>query len=338
MDATIGYSLSGEEQPPSALILQARRAEETGFEFAVISDHFHPWTDRQGQSPFVWSVIGAIAQVTGRLRLGTGVTCPTMRLHPAIVAHAAATCAAMMPGRFFLGVGTGEYLNEHIFSDAWPSAAVRREMLDEAVGIVRELWSGRLVEHYGRHFTVENARLYTRPEEPPPIMVAAAGPAAAELAGRIGDGLFGVAPDADVVERFEAGGGRGKPRYGQIHVCWADSEAEARRTAHRCWPNAGLGGALGQWLPQPAHFEQAAELVREEDVAELVPCGPDPGIYVEAIERFAAAGFSHIYLHQIGPDQEGFFGFFERELRPQLAAVTLGKPRRVSPSERRIPA
>lgn len=250
-------------------------------------------------------MIGGIAQATERLRLGTGVTCPTVRTHPAIVAQAAATCAAMMPGRFFLGVGTGENLNEHILGDHWPSATVRREMLEEAVAIIRELWKGGLVEHRGAHYVVENARLYTLPDEVPPIAMAAAGPEAAELAGRIGDGFVGTAPDAELIATYESAGGRGKPRYGQVTVCWGADEASARRTAHEWWPNIAISGELGQVLPQPAHFEQAAQNVDEDDVAELVACGPDPERHVEFIQRFADAGYDHVYVHQVGPDQEG---------------------------------
>lgn len=317
----LGYALSCEEHAPGDLIRYAARAERSGFAYAFISDHFHPWIDRQGHSAFVWSVIGGIAHATERLRLGTGVTCPTVRTHPAIVAHAAATCAAMMPGRFMLGVGTGEYLNEHVLGDRWPSAAVRREMLEEAVAVIRELWTGALVEHHGRNYTVENARIYTLPEETPPILVAAAGPEAAELAGRIGDGLVTVGPQRGVVEGFRAAGGEGKPCYGQVHVCFGEDEAEARRTAHEWWPNAALPGELSQVLPQPAHFEQAAQNVGEDDVAEIIPCGPDPDRHLEAIERLADAGYDHVYVHQVGPDQEGFFRFYEREVLPRLGAV-----------------
>jgi G6PDH family F420-dependent oxidoreductase len=318
--AQIGYALSCEEHGPRELVRYARMAEEAGFPYALISDHYHPWIDRQGHSPFVWNVIGGIACVTQRLVLGTGVTCPTMRMHPAIVAQAAATSAAMMPGRFFLGVGTGENLNEHVLGDHWPPAAVRREMLEEAVAVIRELWTGRVVEHRGRHYTVENARIYTLPEEPPPVVVAAAGPQAAQLAGRIGDGFVGVAPDSELIEEFQSSGGEGKPRYGQVTVCWADDVAQARRTAHEWWPNIGLGGELSQVLAQPAHFEAAVQNVGEEDVAEVVACGPDPERHVELIQKFADAGYDHVYVHQVGPDQEGFLRFYSREVLPRLGA------------------
>jgi len=322
MPIELGYTLACEEHGPRDLVAYARRAEEAGFPFAMISDHFHPWTDRQGHSPHVWSVIGGVATATERLRVGTAVTCPTVRQHPAIVAQAAATCQDMLDGRFILGVGTGEALNEHIVGAPWPSAAVRRAMLEEAVTIIRELWRGGLVEHRGPHYTVENARLYTLPDSPPPIIVAAAGPEAAALAGRIGDGFCGTAPDEDLIQRFDAGGDGPRPKYGQITVCWAESEEQARRTAHEWWPNAGLPGELGQVLPQPAHFEQAAQLVTEEQIAGAIACGPDPEVHLDRIRDFAGAGYDHIFLHQVGPDQEGFFRFAERELLPQVQQLT----------------
>ena len=316
--AEIGYAISSEEHAPRDILHHARRAEEVGFPFALISDHFHPWVDRQGHSPFVWSVLGGIAHATERLRIGTGVTCPMIRIHPAIIAHAAATVAAMMPGRFFLGVGTGENLNEHILGDRWPPHDVRSEMLEEAVAVIRLLWQGGDQTHRGRHYTVENARLYTLPEEPPPIMVAGSGPRAARLAGRIGDGLINTAPDAEVRETFERAGGAGKPRYAQMTVCWAADEAQARRTAFEIWPNGGLKGELSQELPTPAHFEQAAKLVTEEMVAEEVVCGPDPERHIAKIQAYIDAGYDHIYVHQVGPDQEGFFRFYEREILPRF--------------------
>jgi G6PDH family F420-dependent oxidoreductase len=319
-DVALGYALSSEEHGPADLVRYAQRAEEVGFGYALVSDHFHPWTDRQGQSPFVWSVIGAIAQATERLHLGTGVTCPTMRTHPAVVAHAAATAAALMPGRFFLGVGTGENLNEHILGDRWPEGPVRLEMLEEAIDVIRLLWEGGYQSHRGRHYTVEQARLYTLPEEPPPLMVAAGQPGAARLAGRAGDGLISTSPDPELLAEFEQAGGSGKPRIGQVTVCWAADEADARRTALEWWPNAALPGELSQELPLPRHFEQAAQLVTEDDVAEVVVCGPDPEPHLAAIREFAEAGYDHVYVHQVGPDQEGFLDFCSRELLGRASA------------------
>jgi coenzyme F420-dependent glucose-6-phosphate dehydrogenase len=317
----LGYSLSSEEHPPGALVRNAAAAEEAGFGYALISDHIHPWIDRQGQSPFVWSVIGAIAQETDVLRLGTGVTCPLIRTHPAIVAHAAATCAALMPGRFFLGVGTGENLNEHVLGDRWPAPAERLEMLEEAIELMRKLWKGETTTIRGKHYTVENLRIYSLPDEPPDIAVAAAQPKAAELAGRLGDALISTSPDEEIVETFEAAGGEGKPRYGQLHVSVASSEEEARRTAHELWPNAGIQGALTQELPLPEHFEQAVEVVREEDVAETVICEQGAEAHLAKIKEYAEAGFTHVYVHQVGHDQQRFFELYEQEVLPELAAV-----------------
>lgn len=310
----LGYALSSEEHRPADLVRHAREAEEAGFSFALISDHFHPWTDTQGQSPFVWSVIGAIAEGTEQLRLGTGVTCPIIRIHPAIVAQAAATSAALMDGRFFLGVGTGEELNEHVTGARWPGAEERLEMLEEAIWVTRRLWQGDLVTHHGRFFEVDRARIYSLPDEPPAIAVAAAGEQAAELAGKIGDALIATAPDGDLVSAFEQAGGSDKPRYGQLTVCYAKSEREAVETAHSWWPNAALGGQLGQELPLPLHYEQAAEAVTPQDVAEAVVCGPDAARHRKAIDEFGDAGFDHVYVHQVGPDQESFFAFARNEL------------------------
>jgi coenzyme F420-dependent glucose-6-phosphate dehydrogenase len=284
----------------------------------VISDHYHPWIDRQGQSPFVWSVIGAIAQATERLRLGTGVTCPTIRIHPAIIAQAAATAAAMMPGRFLLGLGTGENLNEHILGDRWPPADVRLEMLEEAVEVIRRLWKGGFQSHRGRYFTVENARIYTLPKELPPILVAAKGARSIELAAKAGDGIISTAPDPKVLGEFQKLAGSEKPRYGMIHVCWAEDEQKARRIGHEWWPNSALKGGLGVELPSPRHFEQAAQMTKEEDVAGVILCSPDPERHIGEIRKYADAGYDHIYVHQVGPEQEGFFRFYQENVLAKL--------------------
>jgi len=315
----LGYALSSEEQGPRALVDLARRAEESGFEFAMISDHFHPWIDRQGNGSFVWAVIGAIAEATERLRLGTGVTCPIHRIHPAILAQAAATAATLMPGRFFFGIGTGENLNEHVVGGEWPSPAVRLEMLEEAIRILHLLWQGGMQSYRGRYFSVENARLYTLPDEPIPLMIAAGAEQAADLAGEHADGLISTAPKGELVERFHRGRANGRrPVYGQITVCWAKSEAHARKIAHESWPNAGIPGDLKWELPLPEHFEQAAKLVTEDTVAERVVCGPDPDEHLEKIREFADAGFDHVAVHQVGPDQEGFFRFYSEKILPAL--------------------
>lgn len=319
----IGYKLCSEEQSPEDLIHCAHLAEEAGFDFAMISDHFHPWVDKQGQSSFVWAVLGGIAQVTERLKIGTAVTCPTVRIHPAIIAQAAATIAAMMPGRFILGVGSGENLNEHILGHHWPEADVRLEMLEEAVAVIRLLWQGQQQSHRGKHYTVENARIYTLPDEAPPIIVAGSGPKAAQLAGRIGDGFCSTSPDKELKQQFDKAGGKGKPAYAEMTVCWAEDEAEARRTAFECWPNAAITGELSQILPVPAHFEQAAKMLKEEDVAEDILCGADAERHLKKLDEYIQAGYTHVWVHQVGQDQEGFFDFYQQEILPKLVQRTV---------------
>jgi coenzyme F420-dependent glucose-6-phosphate dehydrogenase len=312
-----GYTLSSEEHPPRQLVQLARRAEEVGFDFLPISDHFHPWTTEQGHSPFVWSVLGAVAGATERVRVGTGVTCPILRVHPAIVAHAAATTAQLFQGRFFLGVGTGEALNEHILGQRWPTVEIRHEMLDEAIAVMRALWTGDVVDHHGTHFTVENAQLFDPPEEPIHIVVSAFGPKAAKVAAESGDGMWMTGPQPEALGAYlEAGGGG--PRIGQLTICWAESLDEAVSTARRVWPNSAIPGQLAQDLPTPAHFGQAAGLVRRDDVASQITCGPDPGPVIDAIRSYEEAGLDHVHLHQVGPDQEGFFRFWTQELAPKL--------------------
>jgi len=314
----LGYKLSSEEFGPRELVDNARKAEEAGFSFALISDHFHPWIDAQGQSPFVWGVLGGIAHTTERLRVGTGVTCPTVRIHPAIIAQAAATAAAMFDGRFFLGLGTGENLNEHIVAQGWPSTDVRQEMLEEAVEVIRLLWQGGLQSHRGSYYIVETARLYTLPKTPPPIMIAASGPKAAEMAGRLGEGLVATSPDAETMKAFERAGGRRKPRYGELTVCWAESEAKAKKIARKVWPIAVVASSLFWELPLPSHFEEAVEDVTEDEVAEEIVCGPDPERHLEKIREYVKGGFDHVCIHQVGPDQEGFMRFYAREILPKL--------------------
>lgn len=314
----LGYALSSEEHLPNDLVRFAQRAEQVGFTFALISDHYHPWTDQQGQSPFVWSVLGAIAYATDKLRVGTGVTCPLLRIHPAIIAQAAATIGSMMPGRFFLGVGTGEHLNEHILGDKWPPSDVRREMLAEAVEIIRLLWQGGSQSFYGMFYQVENAQVYTLPSELPEIYVAAAGENAAELAGEIGDGLIVTSPDKKLVKTFDDSGGQGKPHYGQITVCYARDEKKAMETAHKWWPQATLKGELHQELPLPAHFEQGTQDVTPEQVCESITCGPDPARHMQAIQKYIDAGITHVYVHQVGPDQDAFFDFYQNEILPRF--------------------
>jgi G6PDH family F420-dependent oxidoreductase len=314
-----GYWLSSEEHDPQALVRDAQRAEEAGFAFAMISDHCHPRLPEQGESPCVWTVLGAIGATTERIELATGVTAPTMRIHPAIVAQAAATCAALLPGRFTLGVGTGENLNEHVLGARWPAPDERLEMLEEAIEVMRLLWQGGEQTHRGKHYTVDHAQLFTLPDEPPPIAVAAAQPLAAELAGRVGDALVNTVPDQKIVAKYREGGGGG-PRYGQVRLCWAEDEEEAKDTVFRLWRHSGLGGTINQELPRPSDFAAVAESVTREMATDGVPCGPDPEPVVAEIRKWEEAGFDRIALHQVGPDQEGFFRFWTETLRPALTS------------------
>ena len=318
----IGYFLSCEEYAPADLLQQARLAEQAGFESLWISDHFHPWNDVQGNSPFVWSMIGAISQVCS-LPITTAVTCPTVRLHPAVTAQAAATSAVLTGGRFALGVGSGEALNEHVTGARWPDTTVRLDMLEEAVAVMRRLWAGGYVDHHGTHYTVENARLYTLPDRPPPVYVSGFGPKAAALAGRIGDGYVTVAPDPDMIRAFRDNGGAGKPVHTGYKVCWARDDASAVATAHRTWPNEALPGELAQVLPSPAHFQQAGSLVTPHQIAEAIACGPDVDRHVQAFTPFLEAGADTVHISQIGAREdtssaEGFFAFYADEVLPRL--------------------
>jgi G6PDH family F420-dependent oxidoreductase len=315
----IGYFLACEEFGPNELVEQARLAQRAGLDRLWISDHYHPWNDEQGHSPFVWSVIGALATAVPGMHVTTAVTCPTVRIHPAIIAQAAATSAVLLDGRFALGVGSGEALNEHVLGDGWPEAEVRLEMLEEAIEVMRGLWAGGQFSHYGPHYAVENARIYTLPETPPDILVSGFGPKAVDLAARAGDGYVTVGPDKESVDRFRSGGGGDKLVQGGTKVCWGPDEAECVRTVHRLWPNEALPGELAQVLPQPAHFEQAAQLVTEEMIAESVPCGPDTDRIVEAFQEFADAGFDELYVQQIGNRQAEFFELLSREVVPRFA-------------------
>ncbi|MDX6452691.1 MAG: hypothetical protein QOH16_2740 [Gaiellaceae bacterium] len=304
----IGYWLASEEHAPKALVENAKLAEGAGFSHVLISDHIHPWVDAQGHSPFVWGVIGAIAEATERIQVGTAVTCPLIRTHPAIVAHAAATAQSLLDGRFFLGVGTGENLNEHVLGDKWPRADVRLEMLDEAIDVIRALLGGEYETFRGKHYTVEQAKLYDAPKEPPPIIVAAKAEHAAKLAAAKGDGTMNTKPDADVVKLFKEAGGTG-PIYGKVAGAFVPSEDEARKLAKERQPNSAMGGDLSTELALPRDFEAVAELVREEDLEGSLVFGQDPAKWRAKIDEFERAGFTHVALHHVGVEQRDFIEF-----------------------------
>ncbi|WP_354701575.1 F420-dependent glucose-6-phosphate dehydrogenase 1 [Paraconexibacter sp. AEG42_29] len=314
----LGIFFSCEERSAPDILDAAVKAEQAGFRTAWISDHFHPWNDEQGNSPFVWSVLGAVAHATQEMRWMTAVTCPTIRTHPGIVAQAAATTETLMPGRFRLGVGTGEALNEHMFGARWPEAAVRREMLEEAVAVIRQLWEGGEQHHHGTHYTLEGARIYSLPETAPEILVSGFGDKAIDLAARIGDGFVNVGPDAEAVERYRGQGGKGVTQTG-IKVCWGEDRDACRTLVHRLWPNDALEGELAQILPSPHHFEQATALVTEEHIEGSLPLGPDPEEHIAAIKEHFDAGYDEVFVSQIGPDHDGFLAFYEREILPHFA-------------------
>jgi G6PDH family F420-dependent oxidoreductase len=301
----IGLALSSEDHGPRELVELAKRGEATGFHGLWISDHYHPWIDEQGHSPFVWSVIGALAQATD-LPVTSGVTCPTIRIHPAVIAQAAATSSVLLGGRFALGVGSGEALNEHILGDVWPEADERLEMLEESIEVMRLLWEGGVQSHRGRHYRVSHARVYDLPDQPPPVLVSGFGPSATKLAARIGDGYCTTSPDEELIGLYRSEGGKG-PIYAGAKVCFGPDEQEAVKTVHKLWPNIGLPGELAQILPTPAHFEQAAELVTADAIAQAVPCGPDLDHHAQELQAFADAGVDELFIQQVGPRQDAFF-------------------------------
>jgi G6PDH family F420-dependent oxidoreductase len=308
----VGYWLSSEEHDPKELVANAVAAEQAGFDHVLISDHIHPWVEAQGHSPFVWGVIGAIAQATERVEVGTAVTCPLIRMHPAIVAHAAATAQQLLDGRFFLGVGTGENLNEHVLGDRWPRADERLEMLEESVELIRKLLGGDYETFRGKHYTVEQLKIYDAPSKVP-IVIAGAAPNAAELAGRLGDGYMNTSPDKEMVEAFEQAGGSG-PRYGKVTGVFAPDASTARKVALERQPNVAMGGSLSQELALPRDFEAVAELVREEDLEGSLVLGDDPRDWREKIDEFERAGFTHVCLHDASTDQREFIDFAKQFL------------------------
>jgi G6PDH family F420-dependent oxidoreductase len=293
------------------------RAEKADFDFAAISDHFFPWVEEQGHSPFAWSVLGAIANATDRLGLMTAVTCPTMRYHPAIIAQGAATLALLTNGRFTLGLGSGERLNEHVVGLGWPGIAERHERFAEAVDIIQGLLKGELATYRGKHLQLDNAKLYDRPATKPPVIIAAGGPQAAIMAGEKGDGLMATEANKELIKAFSATGGTG-PRYAEVGMCWGKSEADARKSAHKYFRWSLAGWPVQAELPDTESFAAASKHVTPENVAEKITCGPSVEQHVKAVRKFVDAGFDHIVLTQIGPDQESFLDMFERELAPAL--------------------
>ncbi|MEU8228513.1 TIGR03557 family F420-dependent LLM class oxidoreductase [Actinoplanes sp. NPDC048967] len=317
MTMKFGYKLSAEGFGPKELIQQAVRAEQAGFDFVEISDHFHPWLDVQGHSPFAWTVLGAIAARTERIGLATGVTCPTVRYHPAIIAQAAATLAIVSDNRFTLGIGAGERLNEHVVGQGFPSVRGRHERLREALEIIKLLWQGGYQSYEGKHLQLEDARIFDLPDQLPVIAVAAGGKDAAAMAAELGDGLFATEPRADLVESYTGAGGSG-PRYAEVPMAWAPTEEAGIQEVLKTTRWALTGWKVMSELPNPVNFDAASQTVREEDVRGQFALGPDAEPYVAAVQKYTEAGFDHIVLQNAGPDPDGFIDFFQKDLHDKL--------------------
>ena len=316
-----GFALSSEENGPRELVEQAVLAERSGVDFLSISDHYHPWVPAQGNAPAVWPVLGAIASATSRIVVGTGVTAPILRIHPAIVAQFAATTATMFDGRFYLGVGTGEALNELVTGGRWPSPQERLARLREAIDIIRRLWEGKELTYDGSYYTVSDATLFTLPTTPPPILVGVGSPASARLAGEQ-DGLIGTTPEHKIFSAFTENGGAEKPRLGQLTLCWNPNDDEARRIARKWWPTTVLGWDSRSWINTPTMFEQVTATATEEDVSKRILCGPDLDKIRDAAKKYLSAGFDHLYFHQVGPLQKEFIQVLSEEIIPSLRQTT----------------
>ncbi|MGA5421208.1 LLM class F420-dependent oxidoreductase [Streptomyces lavendulocolor] len=315
----IGYTMMTEQAGPRDLVDHVVQAEEAGFDFSVTSDHYFPWLRSQGHAPHAWTVLGAAAQATSRIPLMTYVTCPTFRYHPAVVAQKAATLQLLSEGRFRLGLGSGENLNEHVVGGGWPSVDVRHEMLEEAIGIIRALFEGGHVTHRGAHFDVDSAKLWDLPDEPPPIGLAVSGERSCELAGRLADLVIATEPKGDLLDAFDRHGGQGKARVGQLPVCYDPDKEAAVHRAHDQFRWFGSGWKVNSELPHPDSFDAATQFVKPEDVAEAIACGDDPDDFVAAVKPYADAGFTEIALVQIGGDsQPAFLDWSAKKLLPAL--------------------
>jgi G6PDH family F420-dependent oxidoreductase len=319
---TFGYTMMCEQSGPKELVRDVRRAEEAGFAFAVISDHYFPWLEAQGHSPYAWSVLGAAAQATSTIELMTYVTCPTMRYHPAIVAQKGATMQLLSDGRFTLNLGAGENLNEHVIGRGWPAIAVRHRMLAEAITVIRGLWNGGLFSFSGEFFDVESAKVWDLPEALPPIGVAVSGPQSCQIAGEYADVMVAIEPRPELGRAFDAAGGTGKPRIGQLAVCFNEDEHTAANLAYEQFRWFSGGWRVNAELIGPAAFAAASRAVRVEDVTRSIPCGPKVERYVDAVTRFVDAGFTHVALVQVGGDhQGGFLDWAEDRLLPALSQL-----------------
>lgn len=318
---SFGYTMMCEQSRPDRLVRDVRAAEEAGFDFSVTSDHYQPWLEEQGHSGYAWAILGAAAQATERIPLMTYVTCPTLRYHPAVVAQKAATLQILSGGRFRLGLGAGENLNEHVVGQRWPMVQERHERLGEALTVIRMLFDGGPVSFVGKHFEVPSARLWDLPDARVPIGLAVSGPSSCELAGQQADLMIGIEPKPELGELFDAAGGTGKPRVGQVALCYDPDRDAAVERAHRQFRWFGLGWKVNADLPNPDSFEAASAFVSPDQVAEQISCGPDLEEHVEKIRAFADAGYTEVALVQIGEEQQPFLTWAEKELLPALRAL-----------------
>jgi G6PDH family F420-dependent oxidoreductase len=319
--AKFGYKLMTETHGPKELVRNAQLAEDAGFDFVSISDHYHPWLESHGHASFAWSVLGAIASATKRVGIATGLTCPIVRYHPAIIAQAAATIGVMSDGRFTLALGAGERLNEHVVGHGWPAVHQRHEMLREAVEVIRDLWSGELCNHDGDYFSVESARIYDLPPQPIPIVIGASGPRSATLAADLGAGLMAVEPSADIVKEWKSAGEGVGARYGEMSLGYAKTDDEGLQLAHKYSRFGALGWDVLSELPSVKAFEDATQFVKPEDLKASIPHGPSVEPYVATVKKWVEAGFDHIVLLSVGPDQESFIRFFAESLAPKLRGL-----------------
>ena len=317
----LGYKLIAEAYSPVEMVRQAVRAEEAGFDFVEISDHFHPWVSEQQHSGFAWSILASIAARTERIELATGVTCPFIRYHPAIIAQAAATTSLLADGRFTLGVGSGERLNEHVVGRGWPSVTVRHEMFRESLEMIRLLWQGGYHSYEGKHLTLEDARVFDLPEVLPPIVVATGGPRASALAAELGDGIFTTEPRTDLVAAYEKAGGDG-PRYAEVPMAWAATEDEAAASARRLFRFGLTGWKVQAELPNPVNFDAATAYITEDHVKQMFACGPDVDQQLTVAQSFVDAGYDHLALINAGPDVDGFFDHVASDLGAKVRALT----------------
>jgi G6PDH family F420-dependent oxidoreductase len=316
----IGYKLIAEAYSPTEMVRQCVRAEEAGFDFVEISDHYHPWVSEQQHSGFAWSMLAAMAAKTERIELATGVTCPFIRYHPAIIAQAAATTQLLADGRFTLGVGSGERLNEHVVGQGWPAVHVRHQMFRESLEIIRLLWQGGYQTYEGKHLTLEDARVFDLPDTLPPIVVATGGARASTLAAELGDGIFTTEPRTDLIEAFTAAGGKG-PRYTEVPIAYAPTEQEGAESARRLFRFGVTGWKVQSELPNPVNFDAATAYVTTEDMRQAFGCGPEVATHLAAAQPFVDAGYDHLALINAGTDVDGFFDHFATELAEPLRAL-----------------